>query len=163
MEKYIENSYLPNGYKISKNGSVLSKYSKVLKQSISNSGYKCLNIKNKGYFIHRALAFVFIDNPLNKEQVNHIDGNKLNNDISNLEWVTRSENCKHAYDNNLSHETVSKLYKGKFGKDHNRSISIIINGVEYAGYSEASRKLGIGISTIHYRVNNKKRMHFQKT
>ena len=162
MKKYIECSYLPKGYKISLDGEILSKYGNVLKDAVSNSGYRFVNINNKGYFIHRALAFSFIPNLENKEQVNHIDGIKNNNSISNLEWCTRSENVKHAYDIGLKNYRPLH-YKNKFGSDHNRSISIIINGIEYNGYSEASRKLGINITTIYYRVNSnsEKWMHFQ--
>lgn len=71
----------------------------------------------KWYLVHRLKAIVFIPNIENKEQVNHIDGNKSNNDLSNLEWVTRSENMRHAYRIGLlkDHPFVGKsLMKGKF-------------------------------------------------
>lgn len=55
----------------------------------------------KSHYIHRLVASAFLPNPLLKEEVNHIDGNRLNNELSNLEWTTKKENVNHAMDNNL--------------------------------------------------------------
>ena len=53
--------------------------------------------REKNYLVHRLVALTFIPNPENKPEVNHIDSNRANNNVNNLEWVTKSENCKHAY------------------------------------------------------------------
>jgi hypothetical protein len=71
----------------------------------------CVNRKNKPHTIHRLVAMAFIDNPNNKPQVNHKDGNKLNNHIDNLEWCTASENHQHAWDTGLKETT--RLAKSK--------------------------------------------------
>ena len=123
------------------------------------------NKKRKSFLLHRLLAKNFIPNPENKAQVNHIDKNKLNNDLSNLEWNTPKENMKHHYENG-GIKFNNQVYKNKFGKDHNRSIKIECNGIIYNGYSEASRMTNIKISTIHNRVKKNiiiKGMHFQLT
>ena len=73
----------------------------LMRQHTTNKGYKsfrtCVNYKTRLILIHVAVARAFIPNPENKTDVNHIDGDKGNNDLSNLEWNTRSENLKHAY------------------------------------------------------------------
>ncbi len=65
------------------------------------------NNKTKPIYIHRLIAQSFIPNPENKLEVNHIDGNTKNNHISNLEWVTKSENQLHAYKIGLNRPTPS--------------------------------------------------------
>lgn len=70
--------------------------------SLSVKGYKRVNLTDgKTHFVHRLVATTFITNPSNKPQVNHIDGNKLNNHVSNLEWVTNQENRNHAVKHSL--------------------------------------------------------------
>lgn len=75
---------------------------KLLKPSLANNGYYRVNLGHgKTELIHRLVANTFIPNPENKRTVNHIDGNKLNNNVDNLEWNTHRENNIHAFKNNL--------------------------------------------------------------
>lgn len=156
---------MPDGYLINKLGQVKNIKGKILKCSISNSGYFFINIKGKGYFIHRAICFAFIKKVDGNDFVNHKDGNKLNNELSNLEWCTKSFNLKHAYDNGLK-KYKPLHYKGKFGNEHNRSKKVILieTGKEYGSMSEAARELKISVSSVHWSVKHKKpiyKMHFQ--
>jgi hypothetical protein len=68
-----------------------------VRPSFNKKGYLQVCLQNKkSRTIHRIVAMAFVDNPNNKPQVNHIDGNKQNNHASNLEWVTNEENQSHA-------------------------------------------------------------------
>jgi len=90
----------------------------LLTPTINSSGYMKVELyKNKIskiYYVHRLVALTFIPNPTNKPQVNHKDGNKLNNSLNNLEWVTRSENQKHAIKLGLRTPSPMIGKKGKF-------------------------------------------------
>lgn len=89
-------------YEVSNTGKVkglfYKKY-KILKANTDKDGYRNVflykNTKQKAYKIHRLVAITFIKNTTNKEQINHIDFNKSNNNVSNLEWCTPKENMKH--------------------------------------------------------------------
>lgn len=76
------------------------KQEKILKNKIDSKGYLCVLLYKDGCIwkrVHRLVCIAFIDNPKNKEQVNHIDGNRQNNKLENLEWCTKSENALHSY------------------------------------------------------------------
>ena len=96
-------------YEINENSQVRSlhkrNYKKIMPQRIDRAGYWTIRLSNRGkdstVSVHRILGLVFLKNPNNKCCINHIDGNKLNNSLNNLEWVTTSENMKHAYKSGL--------------------------------------------------------------
>jgi hypothetical protein len=98
---------------IYENGDLVNlKTNKKLKSFDNGVGYLRVGIyvgnnKHKPVYIHRLLAQSFIPNPNNKIEVNHIDGNTKNNNISNLEWVTKSENQLHAYKIGLNRSNPS--------------------------------------------------------
>lgn len=83
---------------------------KVKTISIGKGGYCVVSLQHKDskklFQVHRLVAQSFISNIQNKPEVNHIDGDKTNNCIDNLEWVTSSENIQHAIDNGLIESKV---------------------------------------------------------
>lgn len=163
---FVQSDYLPLGYLINREGFVKSPKGKILKTSTSNSGYLFINVKNKGFFLHRALAFAFIDRCLDKNFINHIDGNKLNNDLCNLEWCTKSENTIHSYKLGLKKESVGNLFKGKSGNLHNRSKLVICieDKKLYGSMSEAERYYSLGQGSVSWAVKHKKPifgLHFE--
>ena len=96
-------------YLIYEDGRIFSKQSnKFLKITYDkNVKYNRISLINdfgekKKFLVHRLVAEAFIPNPENKPEVNHIDGDKTNNHVSNLEWVTRSENMQHAFKTGLN-------------------------------------------------------------
>lgn len=96
-------------YEINEEGVLRNiKSKKIVKGYIEKNGYIRVRIENKCLngvvrtTIHQLVAEAFIPNPENKPFVNHKDLNKLNNNVDNLEWVTHSENMKHAYANNVN-------------------------------------------------------------
>jgi NUMOD4 motif/HNH endonuclease len=109
----ISNTGLVKRLKRRKNGGQLIK-EYILKTRINNCGYKevrLFNGKSKTTFVHILIAQAFIPNPSNKCCVNHEDGNKRNNNISNLSWVSHSENMQHAWTTGLINKAKSVIDK----------------------------------------------------
>lgn len=89
-------------YFIWPDGAIFNSLGIIMKPRLSNQGYVVITLNRKMLRVHRLIATAFIPNPNNLPEVNHKDGNKQNNEISNLEWVTRSENVQHAYQTGLA-------------------------------------------------------------
>ncbi|WP_440972015.1 HNH endonuclease [Megamonas funiformis] len=105
-------------YDINELGEIYShKTNKILTGTVYNTGYKMVRLtiegKKKGYAIHRLVAQTFIPNPDNLPVVNHKDGNKLNNHMNNLEWVSQSKNRQHAIQTKISKLATGKREKIK--------------------------------------------------
>jgi hypothetical protein len=103
----------------------------------------------KKYLVHRIVAKAFISNPEDKPQINHINGIKSDNRLENLEWNTRSENCRHAWKNGLTKLTDKMITSLNQGRRHNakltnEQVNEIRNIKYYFGlYRELSKKYKI--------------------
>lgn len=118
IKKPIIIEHQKTNYEITSTGKVFNlKTGKELKGYVLNSGYQMvtlfINKQKKNYQVHRLMAMTFLDNPKKLPVVNHIDGNKSNNNLSNLEWVSYSQNSKHAQDKGLIKQNKNKKRKTK--------------------------------------------------
>ena len=139
MQEEWKNIKEASNYEVSNLGNVRNKTTlKILKGRLSKSGYLQVSIKinetNKfsNRYIHRLVAQYWIENPKNKKEVNHKDGNKENNIFSNLEWVTSSENQKHRHSIGISKTSNRKI--GKFTVDG--ELIAIYNSIQEAANKE---------------------------
>ena len=149
-------------YYVSNHGRVKSfKFGKerILKHNLIN-GYPRISIcikktKLRKFFIHRLVATTFILNDDNKPQVNHKDGNKLNNHINNLEWVNQSENIKHAYDIGLFESKRLAIIKAK-----SKKVVDIVTSKTYDSLILACKDINEPycrhVSRIHYKSKNQR-------
>lgn len=126
-------------YSVSTNGRVKARSGECLLPYKNEFGYLVVSLysdhQKKQKKIHRLVAEAFIDNPEQKPQVNHKDGDKTNNNVENLEWTTQSENMRHAYINGLRSK-------------HRRQVVQIESATKkqlkiYKGSCEAERATGI--------------------
>ena len=100
------------------NGVVMSFGEMEYKTSTDKSGYKTFINQGVNYKVHRVVATLFLDNPNNLPDVNHKNGDKSDNRVENLEWVSKSDNVKHAYDTlnrsrriKLTDSEIVEIYK----------------------------------------------------
>lgn len=106
--------------------------------------YQSVNINNKVYSVHRLVAEAFIPNPNNLQQVNHIDGNRSNNNVDNLEWCTNKHNMNHAIENKLMNN------KGKF---HSLSEEDKIKIIELRRLDFTTNEIENEVNTSHETLN----------
>ena len=157
-----------------KTGKTQALKSRVLKPRINPSGYCYVELSKNGskatFAIHQLVAQAFLNNPENKPIVNHINGVKTDNNVSNLEWATYSENLSHAYSTGLRTSVSSKAVGEKNYRRKLKSVQVIeIKRLLAEGnltYKEIAKKYGVSRSTIgsinsnrywsHITVNNAK-------
>lgn len=158
-------------YQVYPNGDIIGIYGKKLRPRINQFGYSkaviYFNGKKSNEFTHRIIAFCFIPNPLNKPQVNHINGIKTDNRVENLEWVTNSENQRHAFNNGLMEKSkASRVESGrKLGKKYGKitgyalgkkygkintakKVINIVTGEIFISASEAAKSINVNPSTL---------------
>ena len=162
-------------YEVSDYGDVrIIKNKKLLKKSVDSRGYYKVTLINengrKTLFVHRLVAMEFIQNPSNLSQVNHIDENKQNNHISNLEWCDLAYNCNYGTRNQriseankgrtFSEEHIKKLSESQICEKNNmygkryekspRAIAVVCveSRKEYLSCKEASEKTGISRTSL---------------
>lgn len=116
---------------------------RILKPQNHPAGYKSYSFpKFKTTTIHRIVAKAFIDNPLNKEFVNHINGIKHDNRVENLEWVTRQENEDHAFNTGLKNRITSSVL-------NEEKVLYILDNCHEKSTKELSNKFNISPATVN--------------
>lgn len=131
---------------------------KILKPQLRGKGYESVGLMKKGkqtwVSVHRLVAKTFIENPNNKPQVNHIDGNKLNNHFSNLEWTTCQENIQHSYDSGI------RVGTNHFGERNNKAVLDEQKVLEILNSNKSVKELAdkfhVSFSAI-YKIKERKR------
>lgn len=160
MRRFRDTKYL-----ITADGRVFSEYSgKFLSQRVNKQGYLYCNLYHNRHRYsmksHRLVAETFIPNPENKPCVNHKDGNKLNNHVNNLEWLTVKENTQHSYDNGLQ-EGIKGSANGssKLTEDQAREI-YALKGT--ASQREIAQRYGVNRTQVSLIHNHKTWKHIHE-
>lgn len=149
---------------IYQNGRVKIQHQKevIMKQMTNHCGYLTVSLrkprkKRAKFMVHRLVATAFIPNPQNKEQVNHIDANKKNNNVSNLERNTQSENMVHARQNGLYNEITYRLARWEHAMKNSKTILLKKDGIvkkEFYCMQEACRFFDQDHKSLERWINN---------
>ncbi len=150
--KEINIDEIEENYEITREGKIINKNNgKEQKGSVNNSGYIRVTFFGERLSLHRVVATKFIQRIGDRDYINHIDGNKLNNSVENLEWCTASENAKHAFALGLRVPTINPTH----GEDHplstltEKQVREIIKLVDMP-YSEIAERYNTTKSTIRH-------------
>lgn len=145
MEKWKNIGSNPN-YIVSNTGRVRRKGNNKDHSMRDTKGYLTTDLyrngKRKKARVHRLVAEEFVPNPYNKPEVNHKDGDKHNNNASNLEWVTKKENCRHAWNNGLARPSYGM--RGKKNPNagrHGRPFMIVETGEVFNTLEECAKEI----------------------
>lgn len=138
-------------------GRVFSVKAKLLSQSLNRGrGYYEIRTNKTAVTPHRLVAKAFVPNPENKPEVNHKDGRKTNNNVSNLEWVTRKENNDHSINSGLT-KLPQKGYNAKFDDSQvAKVIGLVRSGWTYA---KAGATEGMSYSTVAHIMSGRRYSH----
>ena len=151
-------------YKVSNFGRVKSLHcgrEKLLKAGVSNTGYANMSLTKtktkKNFHVHALVAGAFLPNPEGKRELNHIDGNKTNNRVENLEWITGSENTRHAIQNGqLKIKKGSQCRFAKLTDEQVRYIRrVYIPRHHEFGQLALARRFNVSSSTIYEIISGK--------
>lgn len=152
----------PTNYQVSNLGNVrnIKNKKKILKTNLDKDGYEqiCIYYNHKKHVIHvhRLVALMFIKNPHNLPQVNHKDGIKHHNEVSNLEWCTSKENVIHAYKTGLHNNVAKGSNHGlnKYSEDQIKEVCILLEENKKT-FKEIQDITGVRTSTIHDIISKK--------
>ena len=146
-----------NKYVVFKSGDVFNLHGVKMVGMIDRCGYRELILNGKNHRVHRLVAEAFIPNPNNLPCVNHIDGNKQNNFVKNLEWCTHSENMIHAYQTGLEQPRCGEQHHAhKLTEDAVKYIKqLYVKRDKEFGAVALAKKFNVDRTTIHDIVRGK--------
>jgi hypothetical protein len=132
---------------VSNMGRIQNRHGKIRKTNVANNGYERVGFHGgqTTIAVHRLVARAFCEGYEDHLQVNHKDGNKLNNTAQNLEWISGSKNCKHAFDLGLTTSSRRKLTTENVFE----AQDLLQSGVKLA---DVARKFGVYPSTVNRRI-----------